>query len=205
MLNIARLSCSLLLGIFCTTAIATTLLEIDVDAMSQDAEFIFEGEVILIESQQNNGSIRSHVSFRVLDIIKGSFSGEIIELAFTGGSIGERTVSLSESDIPQLDEVGIYFVESTSRQLLNPLLGWSQGHFIIDTDKLGTRRIHSNKMLPVSAIQSTAAIPRNIRKPKSTLAQNQSALGIITETETSAIEQAMTVEQFKMQIRELFE
>ncbi len=41
--------------------------------------------------------------------------------------------------IPELGEQGIYFVESLSRPLVNPLVGWHQGHYLVDREQ-GTSR-----------------------------------------------------------------
>ena len=58
---------------------------------------------------------------------------ETLTLRFTGG-----TASGVELDVgvrlPELDERGIYFVERVSPGLINPLLGWEQGHFIVNSN-----------------------------------------------------------------------
>jgi hypothetical protein len=69
----------------------------------------------------------------VIDILKGNAGATDIELKFLGGSLNGEVLEVNGSRLPRLGEHGIYFVESLSRDLINPLLGWSQGHYLIKT------------------------------------------------------------------------
>ena len=118
-----------------TSAYGTTLISLSVNSLSEQAEFVFEGEVISVEAQRsgNRGMVNTYVTFCVIDILKGDAGATDIELKFLGGSLNGEVLEVNGSRLPRLGEHGIYFVESLSRDLINPLLGWSQGHYLIKT------------------------------------------------------------------------
>jgi hypothetical protein len=131
----ALLRASLLVMSLATSAFGTTLISLSVNSLSEQAEFVFEGEVISVEAQRsgNRGMVNTYVTFRVIDILKGDAGATDIELKFLGGSLNGEVLEVNGSRLPRLGEHGIYFVESLSRDLINPLLGWSQGHYLIKT------------------------------------------------------------------------
>ena len=186
---------------------ATTILGMDIDQIAGDAELIFEGEVIHRETRQDtgNGIISTYVTFSVLDVLKGDFNADSIELRFTGGVINGRMVEISGLIIPDLGEQGIYFVESTSRDLLNPLLGWSQGHFLI-IETGGERRISTVDDRPVTLVQPVSSIPPAIKKPQKTIEGNgEVAAGVMTNASPIMMDRALTVDEFKAGILRLIE
>ena len=200
----AALTCSLCLFAF-SSASATTVLGLDIDKVVADAEFVFEGAVINSETRQdsNSGIISTYVTFQINDIIKGDYSGDSIELKFMGGVFNGKIVQVSGMRIPEMAEQGVYFVESMSRDLINPLIGWSQGHFIIHDDN-GTRRISTAGNQPVIEVEAVSAIPRSIKKPQSVVeGKTEIAAGVMTETSPIMIERALTVEDFKSRIADL--
>ena len=152
---VTALMCTLCLLVF-SQASATTIRGMDIDKVAADAEFVFEGEVINTETRQdsNNGNISTYVTFQVNDVIKGDYSGDSLELKFMGGIFEGEIVQVSGMRIPELSEQGIYFVESLSRDLINPLIGWSQGHFLIVDDN-GTRRMSTTGNQPVLEVQGS--------------------------------------------------
>jgi len=201
---VTALTCSLLLLIF-SSASATTILGMDIDKVAADAEFVFEGAVINSETRQdsNSGIISTYVTFQINDIIKGDYSGESVELKFMGGVFNGQIVQVSGMRIPEMAEQGIYFVESMSRDLINPLIGWSQGHFIIVDDN-GTRRISTAGNQPVLEVEAVSSIPSSIKKPLTVVEGNTDiAAGVMTETSPIMIERALTVEEFKSRITDL--
>ena len=122
----------LLLCLSCGFAQASTVLEMNFEDVVSQSELVFEGQVLGLESRQlRDGSIHTFVRFTVRDVIKGSYAGEEIELGFLGGSVGGRTLQVSDMQIPGIGETGIYFVESLTRAQVHPLVGWDQGHFLL--------------------------------------------------------------------------
>lgn len=200
-----------LLGLLCllafSSASATTILGMDIDKVVADAEFVFEGEVIHSETRKDGGSgiISTYVTFRIDDVLKGDYSGDSIELKFMGGVFDGEIVEVSGMRFPQLTEQGIYFVESLSRDLINPLIGWSQGHFIIVDDN-GVRRINTADKQPVLEVQPVSSIPRSIRKPQA-LAEGRSdtAAGVMTDASPITVQRALTVDEFKSRITDLID
>ena len=201
---------SILLCVFVTYATgtnATTILGMDIDKVANDAELIFEGEVILHETRQNSntGIIHTYVTFTVHDVVKGDFSADTIELKFAGGTFMGQIVEVRGLKIPKEGENGIYFVESTSRDLLNPLIGWSQGHFIIEQE-LGERRVSTIDRQTVTDIQSVSSIPSVIKKPQAIIeGDGDVAAGVLVDSSSLSIERALTVEEFKNRILDLLE
>jgi hypothetical protein len=201
---VTALTCSLCLLAF-SSAFATTILGMDIDKVAAEAEFVFEGVVINSETRQNSNSgiISTYVTFQINDIVKGDYSGNSVELKFMGGAFNGQIVQVSGMRIPEMDEQGIYFVESMSRDLINPLIGWSQGHFIIIDDN-GTRRISTAGNQPVFEVEAVSSIPSSIKKPLSVVeGSTDIAAGVMTETSPLMIERALTVEEFKSRITDL--
>lgn len=189
------------------SANATTILGMDIDQVAQQAEFIFEGEVILSETRQDSGTgiISSYVTFSIWDVVKGDYDADSVELKFMGGVFNGQIVEVSGMRIPQLGEQGVYFVESLSRDLINPLLGWSQGHFII-VEENGVRRINTVDNKAVTEVESVSTIPSAIKKPQGVIEGNSGvAAGVMTESSPIMIERALTVDEFKIRIIDIIE
>lgn len=197
----------LLLTVMCASLNATTMLGMDIDQVAKDAEFIFEGEVILLETRRESGTgiISTYVTFSVIDVVKGDYDADSVELKFMGGVFNGQIVEVSGLIIPKQGEQGIYFVESINRDLINPLLGWSQGHFIIVEDD-GERRISTADEKPVTEVQAVSSIPSTIKKPQTLIeGKGEVAAGIVTETSPIMINRALSVEEFKTRILEIIE
>jgi hypothetical protein len=132
---------------------AASVREVSVDELVQQSQLVFEGTVTGIEANiSNKKRIHSYVTFQISEIIKGEYIGDIITLRFLGGTVGENSMAVSDQRIPQVGEQGIYFVESLERFQVNPLYGWSQGHFILHRDVSGTQRVMTNRGFPVTEV-----------------------------------------------------
>jgi hypothetical protein len=186
---------------------ATTLMSIEIDEVAGKAELIFEGRVLAVAGRADTaGTISTYITFDVLDVIKGDYDAATLELKFLGGNVNGRITEVSGLRQPELGEAGIYFVESLSVDLVNPLLGWSQGHYLIQTDEDGIRRVSSTDNLPVTDLLPMAHVPALIRKPQQLVnSDTDVATGVMTESNALMIERAMTVEEFKLRIEELVE
>ncbi len=116
---------------------ASTVLKVSFEEVCQGAELIFEGRVVSKESRLSptTGNPFTYFTFEIIDVIKGSYRSNIIELGFMGGPKGEYVMTVSDMRMPELNEHGIYFVESLSQQQVHPFCGWSQGHYLVVTDK----------------------------------------------------------------------
>ena len=199
-------SCALLALVYSLVVSATTILGMDIDEVAADAELVFEGQVLEHNVEENAaGMIVTYVTFQVTEVLKGDYPDPYLELKFTGGRIGEQIMEVSGLRIPKVDEQGIYFVESMSRDLINPLLGWSQGHFLIVNDN-GDRRMTTINLEPITDVQSYQNVPSALRRPRSLRdGDTGAANGIVTDAAPFRFDQALTAEDFKARIREIIE
>ena len=150
-------SCQLLflcLLLLVNTAEGTTVLAVGLEEMLNNSEFVFEGRVINVESRmtQDGSSIHTYVVFDIIEIIKGEYPDDQIELSFVGGTVDGLTLSVSDMHIPEVGETGVYFVESLSRTQVHPFYGWSQGHLLIIEDDAGIERVTTQRKQPVMAV-----------------------------------------------------
>ncbi|MFT5571437.1 MAG: hypothetical protein ACI9FR_000351 [Cryomorphaceae bacterium] len=125
---------------FCSELKASSIEQIGFKAMSRSAEAVFEAEVTAVEARwdQSKTRIHTYIEFRLVDVIKQPSqgnnlqTGERLVLQFLGGKVGADELRVSGLIYPELGEKGIYFISSVTRNMVNPLIGWSQGHFKID-------------------------------------------------------------------------
>jgi hypothetical protein len=189
---------------------ASTLLRVSVDELTQRAEFVFEGEVVSVQAQRNGarGMISTFVTFNVIDTIKGSASVESIELKFLGGNLEGERLEVNGSRIPELGERGVYFVESLTQDLINPLLGWSQGQYLIQTED-GVEQVTSVNARPIVSV----AAPRSAAAAAPGPATAHSAARLRVAAEPTVAEglnagvrgsdEGLSPRAFKQQIRAL--
>lgn len=206
----ARALCATVLLAVSALAGASTLLRVSVDELTQRAEFVFEGEVVSVQAQRSGarGMISTFVTFNVIDTIKGSASVESIELKFLGGNLEGERLEVNGSRIPELGERGVYFVESLTQDLINPLLGWSQGQYLIQTED-GVEQVTSVNARPIVSVAS----PRSAAAAASGPATARSAARLRVAAEPTVAEglnagvrgsdEGLSPRAFKQQIRAL--
>jgi hypothetical protein len=130
---IEKLICSFLLVCFCASLQAD---DIALDAMLQEATFIFEGTVQRVEYRLSDplgndpGLPYTFVSYSVERVIKGSYSGAELTLRFLGGPTGEGDEILMLPDYPLFDagDHDILFVTGNT-YFECPLVGCIRGRF----------------------------------------------------------------------------
>ncbi|MGD8875279.1 MAG: hypothetical protein PVH38_09035 [Gammaproteobacteria bacterium] len=184
------------------TIFATTVLHIDVDFLLNKAMLIFEGEVVSSEARwdRNNTSITTFITFRVKDIIKGEHQSLTVTVGFLGGTVGETGLEVSTMVYPPVGENGIYFLENPGQQLVNPLVGWGQGHFRVKKDSNGMERILTEGGDPVLGLDvavMNGADSGNTKKPSISLFSHGVARGVRTGKHGDALSAAMEKRQFK--------
>ena len=172
---------------------AATILRIGTAELVNKSEIVFEGKVIKTRSEMNKqGGIYTFVKFEVRDVIVGNKNvDEQLELRFTGGIVDDIALDVGVR-IPKDGESGVYFVERVRVGLINPLLGWDQGHFTIRDDG----KVIAGNFQPVVDIKN-----RNYRTSP-TISQGV-AEGIITRKQVTDNDSSMTVEQFKISVKSL--
>ncbi len=129
--NLSRASVFLALLIAPIICSATSIRQLHIDNVFDGAKVVFAGTVVKSEARWNESKSRIHtyITFAVDEVIKGKLEYSDLELRFSGGQVGDVKQEVQAMVYPQLGEAGVYFVERLDRPLINPLVGWTQGHF----------------------------------------------------------------------------
>jgi hypothetical protein len=108
---------------------ATVLVQLTLDELVASSELIFIGVATESSTSAVGDVVYTTVRFNIEQVIAGETEGQVLELRFLGGSSGSHTTEVASQYIPAVGDRGLYFVDDTTRDLVNPLSGWSQGHF----------------------------------------------------------------------------
>ena len=127
----------------CQPILATTIQKLSFNDMVDMSELIIEGEVVFLTHFSSGNLIYTQIHIKVDDVLKGDYPGEFIELDFLGGDQDGKSAQIAGQDIPIKGEKGFYFIEKLSMKAVNPLTGWSQGHFRILADAKGNEFLAS--------------------------------------------------------------
>lgn len=162
---------------------ATSIQQVNLEQAINGAELIFEGKAMHkeIRISPDNGKPFTYFTFQILDVIKGAYPSNTIELGFMGGPKGKFTLKVSDMRMPELGERGIYFVEQVHVQQVHPLYGWSQGHYVV----IPSQQKNQDIVLPVEAADS--------------LREKQSQSQSLSSRDLS-LKNAPTLNQFKQQV-----
>ncbi len=140
--NRMKLTFAVLMLAVSAQSVASTILKVDFDVVVNASEIIFQGQAISKSVRSlPNGRPMTFITFNITDLIKGRYASKTIELGFSGGKINDRTMVVSDLKMPEVGEEGVYFVESTTRRLVNPLYGWHQGHYLVKSDANGGKTV----------------------------------------------------------------
>lgn len=195
-------------GVACIIALlisnvsATSVKEITIDDLASNAEFIFEGQCIETSTQpvSNSKFIQTVATYRILDIIKGSYSSDTIQLKFLGGIINGKKFSVGEMRLPKQGDHGIYFVETLSQQQVHPLLGWEQGYMTITTDVAGVERVGTSDNQPIQSIESLSQTSPNTT---STIRLSKGVVRGLNVAADDNWEAALSKQEFKNRITDI--
>lgn len=178
-------------------AIATSVLAQNLDQVFHGSIVVFEGEVVGRDLQLDPASRLpvTVVSLRVLEVIKGAHPGRFVELRYLGGNTGDVHIRVDGSMLPAVGERGIYFVESLTGKRVNPLAGWSQGHYRVRTDANGVNRVLTEEGQPVTTI-------RPVPSASAPGLSSGAAQGLVVDPAGHTTE-AITVDAFKRRLREI--
>lgn len=171
-----------------TMASATSIQKIGFTELSQQAQLVFEGEVVssIARRHPDTRRIYTYVTFTVKDVVKGVFSETELTLQFSGGEVSDELVVYESLVYPEKGEQGVYFVSTIKRPMVNPLVGWSQGHFMHKDGHVVT-----NDKRPVMSIEPVF----------------KKTVGELSEGSTGGLElgsefdQGMSMSQFKRHIK----
>jgi hypothetical protein len=135
------------------------------------------------------------VKLEVIDNIHGPALDGDMELQFLGGTLNDLTLEVAEMHIPESVERGIYFVGSLGKRQIHPFVGWSQGHFIVESDPKGQGRVFTQDHRPIFAIEET------FHEKDQTGLSGGVAEGVKVGTRNDTASDAMSTEQFKNIVR----
>ena len=110
-------------------------------------------------------------------------------------------MAVSDMRLPQQGEHGIYFVESLERPQVNPLYGWSQGHFIVKPDATGSERVMTNRRLPVTGVVDHKPDEQMAPAERAQALSKGIARGIVVGQEVKG-DTGIAVDEFKKVLRE---
>lgn len=182
---------------------ASSVRQITIDEMLQQCQFVFEGTVLTLEAEENSQKrIHTYVTFEIQDIIKGEYSSDTITLSFLGGTVGDVTMGVSDMKVPQVGEHGIYFVESLERSQVHPLYGWSQGHFLVQSDDTGIDRVMTNKEQPVTEVMKDTSVEQMNSSQVTVPSLSKGVARGVTLTPKDNDNKGLTAEEFKKILRE---
>jgi hypothetical protein len=156
------LGASALAGLTIAPANATTLAGKSLSDLTKGSELVFEGQAVgsVVEPLPNGPGARTCVNFKIAEIVAGAYPGSTIRLCFLGGMLNGRGFGVSGMSYPAVGEHGIYLVESTSQPLVNPLIGWDQGHFLVAKDPaMGTLKMTTADHRRIVGLAPEAAKP----------------------------------------------
>lgn len=183
-------------------ASAATILHIGSLDLINKSEAVFEATVISTRSEFSpQGQIYTYVDFEIVEVIAGELVDDNqVTLRFTGGTVGDLTLDVG-SIIPELGEHGIYFVESLSLPLINPIFGWSQGHF-----KIIDRQVIAADDRPIISVEAqgtgpSVGISRGVAKGIMTLDFQE----LERQSVVDSLTRAMSLDEFKAVVRSLRE
>jgi hypothetical protein len=141
------------------TPTATSILPPSFEKLVAEADLVFEGEVIDVRSQFVNAgggqAITTDVSFRVVNVIKGSAPPATV-LEFLGGTVGTRTMVVDGMPRFTTGDHDILFVNQKER-LVSPLVGFNSGRFRVTPDSAGVNRVYGFNGAPIPAGSAGAA------------------------------------------------
>jgi len=154
-----------------SAAQATTIQKFEFQDIVAISELIVEGNVVSISHFAEDDLIYTRVLIKIDDVLKGLDPGEYIELDFLGGKQDGKSVQIAGQDIPEKGESGFYFIEDLAMKAVNPLTGWSQGHFKIVTDAKGNQTLEKNSQVDSKALldlnsSKNSALARKLRNMK---------------------------------------
>lgn len=194
----------ILLLFFVCAAHASSVRQVSMTDMAQKSALVFEGTVVSVTTHQNDrGAIVTTIVFDVIDVLKGQWSDAQLQLDFLGGKFQGKTMSVSDIHYPALGEKGIYFVESTDTPMINPLLGWDQGRFIVEKDSLGEDKVLTANRKPIERIEEVS--PELNTSSSANLELSNGVAKGVAVSRSFLKKNALSKDQFKKEIRLMVE
>ncbi len=191
-------------AVFCAGILpagATTLQRKSLSDLAKASELIFEGQAVgsTVEAIPGGQGARTCVNFKIVEVIAGTHPGNRVRLCFFGGEIGGQHYVASGMRIPPKGEHGIYLVESTVQPLINPLIGWDQGRYLVAKDPAtGTMKMTTADHRRISGLAPEAAKPTS--ETMDIVSPDATAAGVISDDQPGVAE-ALSRDEFVSRLR----
>ena len=188
--------------IFSSSSFASSVKQVDVSELIEQSELVFEGRVLATLGQWNASEtlITTLITFEVLDVLAGDYNKKKLKLRFVGGTVGTESIEAKGLRQPEVGEKGIYFVRSLSRNLVNPLVGWSQGQFLLEGNGFGSDVVMTDDHQPVIGFEESSSGVTKVARSK--VISEGVATGVKLGKRKSGKYTAMTAVKFKKELRE---
>jgi len=182
---------------------ASSIQQFDVSELIEKSELVFEGRVLSSEARWNENQtlIQTFITFEVSEIISGSYEQNTLELSFVGGRVGNDNIEAQGMRQPAIGEKGIYFVHSLTRELLNPLVGWSQGQFLLKEDSLGNDMVMTDSHRPITGLRKSQINNKAFVTTRSASFSHGIASDVMLNKDKNARDSAMSATQFKKELK----
>jgi hypothetical protein len=132
----------LLAALLWTPAQATVLQDLSFDELVAQSQLIFRGEALRSATETDSSGadrlVYTRVWFRVDAVLVGDAPAAEFSLRFVGGSANGVEVEVAGQYVPAVGDHAVWFVRDANDTLVNPLTGWYQGAFLINTAADGT-------------------------------------------------------------------
>lgn len=112
---------------------ATVLRELTFDELVAESQLIFRGEVLRTDTETADGLVYTRAWFRVDELVAGVAPPADFSLRFVGGDTGTTQVDVAGQYLPAVGEQAVWFVRNPDEPQVNPLTGWQQGVFRVET------------------------------------------------------------------------
>jgi len=112
---------------------ATVILEHSFEELVEKSQLIFQGRVLRTELVEVDGLVHTLVWFDIEETIKGEARAQELSLRFLGGTTVNASVDVAGQYLPKVGDHAVYFVSDPDDYQVNPLTGWHQGAFLIET------------------------------------------------------------------------
>lgn len=143
-------------------ASATTLERKSLSDLAKGSELIVDGTVTSrsVEALANGQGARTCFTFKIAEVVAGAHPDKNLRLCFFGGMVNGLGFGVSGMRYPDVGEHGIYLIESTREAMLNPLIGWDQGRFLVAKDPAsGIAKVTTADGQRITGLTDAAARP----------------------------------------------
>lgn len=120
---------------------ATVLQELSFEELVAESQLIFLGTVLRSATETENGLVHTRVWFSVDEVIRGEEPEKEFSLRFVGGESDDTHIEVAGQRIPAPGEHAVWFVRDAYDAMVNPLTGWHQGAFPVETLNDGTQML----------------------------------------------------------------